>query len=165
MSRQEVAEAVNTWIWEHQRQRAYLDSRYIGKLERGESRWPASYVRAGLRGVFGVDDDAAIGLYVIYGSGRTTPEAVETVTSPASEPGPASTPITSPNDGADVTPTVHLGVAAGTAVVVTLDSGPTEPIRVVLTTMPDDHPELSPLPLTVGSGARVYSLADRRRRA
>ncbi|MFI0791595.1 hypothetical protein ACH4OY_02665 [Micromonospora rubida] len=164
MSRQEVAEAVNAWIWEHQRRRTYLDSRYVGKLERGESRWPVSHVRAGLRGVFGVDNDASIGLYVIYGSGRPA-EAGKTVPAPAWETEPAPTPITSPNDHAHVTPTVHLGVAAGKAVMVTLDSGPAGPVRVVLTTMPDDCSELSALPLTASGGARVYSLAARRRRA
>ena len=164
MSRQEVAEAVNAWIWEHQRRRTYLDSRYVGKLERGESRWPVAHVRAGLRGVFGVENDASIGLYVIYGSGRPA-EAVKTVPSLARKTEPASAPVTSLNNRADVTPTVHLSVAAGTAVKITLDSGSAGPVRVVLTTMPDDRSDLSALPLTAGSGARVYSLADRRRRA
>lgn len=106
MSRQEVAEAVNAWIWEHQRRRTYLDSRYIGKLERGESRWPVSHVRAGLRGVFGVDNDASIGLHVIYGSGRPA-EATRTVPAPARETEPTPRPHTSPHDHADVTPTIH----------------------------------------------------------
>ncbi|GIJ12610.1 hypothetical protein ACFFMR_29075 [Micromonospora andamanensis] len=164
MSRQEVAEAVSAWIWEHLRRRTYLDSRYIGKLERGESRWPVSHVRAGLRGVFGVDNDASIGLHVIYGSGRPT-EAVGDVPAPAWEREPEPTPLTSRNDRADVTPTVHLGVAAGTAVVVTVDSGPAGPVRVVLTAMPEDCSERPALPLAASGGARVYSLAYRRRQA
>ncbi|MGC4773436.1 hypothetical protein ACLQ25_31265 [Micromonospora sp. DT44] len=164
MSRQEVAEAVNAWIWEHQRRRTDLDSRYVGKLERGESRWPVSHVRAGLRGVFGVDSDASIGLYVIYGSGRPA-EAAKTMPAPACETQPPPTPLMSSIDQRDVTPTVHLGVAAGTAVVVTVDSGSAGPVRVVLTTVPEDRSELSALPLTASGGAQVYSLADRRRRA
>ncbi|MEO3776175.1 hypothetical protein ABGB16_04810 [Micromonospora sp. B11E3] len=164
MSRQEVAEAVNAWIWEHQRRRTCLDSRYVGKLERGESRWPGSHIRAGLRGVFGVDNDASIGLHVIYGSGRPA-EAAKTVPAPAWEREPEPTPLTSRIDHPDVTPTVHLGVAAGTAVMVTVDSGPAGPVRVVLTTVPNGRSELSALPLTASGGARVYSLAARRRRA
>ncbi|WP_433531012.1 hypothetical protein ACQPYA_02480 [Micromonospora sp. CA-263727] len=160
MSRQEVAEAVNAWIWEHQGRRTYLDSRYVGKLDRGESRWPVAHVRAGLRGVFDVDNDASIGLHVIYGSGRPT-ETVKAAPSLARRTEQAQE-ITSPNQRADATPTIHLGVAAGTTVRITLDSGSSGPVRVVLTTMPDDHLALPP---TVGSGARVYSLADRRRRA
>ncbi|MFG1954276.1 hypothetical protein [Micromonospora sp. NPDC048830] len=111
-----------------------------------------------------MDNDASIGLHVIYGSGRPA-EAAKTVPAPAWEREPEPTPLTSRNDHADVTPTVHLGVAAGTAVVITVDSGPDGPVRVVLTTMPEDCSELSALPLAASGGARVYSLADRRRRA
>ncbi|MFI6161610.1 hypothetical protein ACIA59_16890 [Micromonospora haikouensis] len=164
MSRQEVAEAVNAWIWKHQRRRTCLDSRYVGKLERGESRWPRSPIRAGLRGVFGVDNDAAIGLHVIYGSGRPA-EAAKTVPAPAWEREPEPKPLTSPNDLADVTPTVHLGVAAGTAVVVTVDSGHGGLVRVALTAIPEGFSDLSVPPLPASGGARVYSLAERRRRA
>ncbi|MFG1955596.1 hypothetical protein ACGFIZ_32065, partial [Micromonospora sp. NPDC048830] len=35
MSRQEVADAVNAWIWENQKRRTQIDGSYIGKLERG----------------------------------------------------------------------------------------------------------------------------------
>ncbi|WP_428962248.1 hypothetical protein [Micromonospora fluostatini] len=163
MSRQEVAEAVNAWVWEHQGRRVYLGSAYIGKLERGEHRWPVAHVRAGLRAVFGVDDDASIGLYVIYGLGRSV-EAAETVAPPAREAEPAPTPATSPAGDAEAIPTVHLGVAAGAAVVISLDSECPGPVRVLVTTVPGDISELSALPLTAGSGARVYSLADGRRR-
>ncbi|MEV6692596.1 hypothetical protein AB0M35_14105 [Micromonospora sp. NPDC051196] len=159
MSRQEVAEAVNAWIWEHQRRRTYLDSRYVGKLERGESRWPAAHIRAGLRAVFGVDNDASLGLYVIYGSGRPA-EAVQTVPSPARKAEAVPAPMTSLSDCTDVTPTVHL--AAGTAVMVTFDGEPAGPIRVVLTAMPDDRSDRSALLLTAGSGTRVYPHADQR---
>ncbi|RNL87703.1 hypothetical protein EFE23_26695 [Micromonospora solifontis] len=164
MSRQEVAEAVNAWIWEHQQQRTHLDGAYIGKLERGEVRWPLTHVRAGLRGVFGADDDASIGLYVVYGAGRPTDDG-QPVVRQASEAVPPPTPLARSNGVADAVPTVRLGVPAGAAVEITLDSGSAGPIRVVLTTMPDDSPdEAAPLP-SPGTGARVYSLPDRRRRA
>ncbi|WP_428963111.1 hypothetical protein [Micromonospora fluostatini] len=163
MSRQEVAEAVNAWIWEHQGRRVYLGGAYIGKLERGEHRWPVAHVRAGLRGVFGVTNDASIGLYVIYGLGRSV-EAAETVAPPVREAKPAPTPAPSPADEAEAIPTVHLGVAAGAAVVITLDSECRGPVRVLVTTVPGDGSEPSALPLTAGSGARVYSLVDGRGR-
>ncbi|MFI9531183.1 hypothetical protein [Micromonospora rosaria] len=141
-----------------------LGSAYIGKLERGEHRWPVAHVRAGLRGVFGVDDDASIGLYVIYGLGRSV-EAVTTVAPPVREAEPAPTPSASSNDDADGVPTtVRLDVAAGAAVVITVDGERAGPIRVLVTTVPDGSPGLSALPLTSADGARVYSLADGRRR-
>ena len=164
MSRQEVAEAVNAWIWEHQKRRTHLDGAYIGKLERGEVRWPLTHVRAGLRGVFGADDDASIGLYVLYGAGRPTDDA-QPVVPRASEAAPAPTPLTGPDEVADAVPTVCLGVPAGAAVAITLDSGSAGPIRVVLTTMSEDSPDVSALPQSTGAGARVYSLPVRRRRA
>lgn len=164
MSRQEVAEAVNAWIWEHQKRRTHLDGAYIGKLERGEVRWPLTHVRAGLRGVFGADNDASIGLYVVYGAGRPTDDA-QPVVPQASEAVPAPTPLTWSDGVANAVPTVRLDVPAGAAVAITLDSGSAGPIRVVLNTMPDDSPDVSaPLPSS-GTGARVYSLPVWRRRA
>ncbi len=41
MSRQELAEAVNSYLWTTYRRRVSLDGGYIGKLERGDHRWPA----------------------------------------------------------------------------------------------------------------------------
>ncbi|MFI9640888.1 hypothetical protein ACIG87_12610 [Micromonospora sp. NPDC051925] len=162
MSRQEVAEAVNAWIWENQQRCTHLDGKYVGKLERGEVRWPLAHVRAGLRGVFGVDSDASIGLYVIYGAGRPS-DAAGPVLPPASEAAP--TPTTLSDEVADPVPTVRLGVPAGAAVTITLGSGSAGPIRVVLTSTPDASPYVSALLPASGTGARVYSLDARRRRA
>lgn len=41
----------------------YVDSRWVGKLERGESRWPSEERRAALRLVLGVTTDIEIGLF------------------------------------------------------------------------------------------------------
>lgn len=65
LSRQELAEAVNAWIFTVHGRRTALDARAIGKLERGETRWPQVLVRAGLRAVLGVTTDAEIGLFRI----------------------------------------------------------------------------------------------------
>lgn len=164
MSRQEVAEAVNAWIWEHQQRCTHLDGKYVGKLERGEIRWPLTHVRAGLRGVFGADSDASIGLYVIYGAGRPS-DAARPVLPPASEAAPTPTAATLSDEVGDAVPTVRLGVPAGAAVTITLGSGSAGPIRVVLTSTPDASPDVSALLPASGTGARVYSLDARRRRA
>ncbi|MFJ8580040.1 hypothetical protein [Micromonospora sp. NPDC093277] len=67
MSRAELADNVNAALhrlYPHRNLTAhYVDHRWIGKLERGEHRWPNEERRAGLRHVLGVANDAAIGLY------------------------------------------------------------------------------------------------------
>lgn len=41
MSRQELAELVNTWIWDHRDKKdVLLTANYIAKLEHGVIRWP-----------------------------------------------------------------------------------------------------------------------------
>ena len=47
LSRQELAELVNAWVFEHTKDHRvieleanYLEANYIGKLEQGSIRWP-----------------------------------------------------------------------------------------------------------------------------
>src|SRR5215510_15764413 len=61
MSRRELAELVNRYVWDTFRQRTGLDENYVGKLERGVVRWPNELYRAGLRAVLGVGDDVDLG--------------------------------------------------------------------------------------------------------
>lgn len=63
MSRQELAEAVNAWQWEHEAARDHLDENDIGAYERGEYRWPRRRRRDGLRAVTGARTDAELGFY------------------------------------------------------------------------------------------------------
>jgi transcriptional regulator with XRE-family HTH domain len=63
MSRQELAEAVNAYVYATTGRRTHLDAGYIGKLERGKHRWPRADHRRGLRAVLGVATDAEVGLY------------------------------------------------------------------------------------------------------
>ncbi|MBM7086914.1 hypothetical protein [Micromonospora humidisoli] len=67
MSRSELADAVNATldaIYSGRDVTAhYVDFRWIGKLERGEHRWPSAARRAALRQVLGATTDADIGLY------------------------------------------------------------------------------------------------------
>lgn len=60
-SRAEVADAVNTWLWETTGKHQALDAHYLAKLERGVARWPNAAYRAGLRHVLGVAGDAELG--------------------------------------------------------------------------------------------------------
>ncbi|WP_433221470.1 hypothetical protein ACQP00_20720 [Dactylosporangium sp. CS-047395] len=67
MSRSEVADAVNTALEllfpGHDIRALYVDFRWIGKLERGEHRWPARERRAALRHVLHTRTDADLGLF------------------------------------------------------------------------------------------------------
>lgn len=63
MSRQELAEAVNAWQWDTYQVVDRLDEHDIGKLERGEIRWPRQQRRDAFRAVLGAKTDADIGFY------------------------------------------------------------------------------------------------------
>ena len=64
LSRQELADLVNrqlaAWGFRH----AVLDGTYVGKLERGEHRWPQAAYRSAFRAVLGVSDDAVLGFFI-----------------------------------------------------------------------------------------------------
>lgn len=81
MSRQELAEAVNAYLWERYRRRAALDGSYVGKLERGDHRWPHEVYREAFRALLKVSTDAAIGFHVsrrepTTATGRLVPTAI-----------------------------------------------------------------------------------------
>jgi len=68
MSRTELADAVNNALDQLYPGRDltahYVDSRWIGKLERGEHRWPSDERRAALRHALGTATDTQLGLYI-----------------------------------------------------------------------------------------------------
>lgn len=64
MSRQELADAVNEYLWRVHQLKATLDATYVGKLERGEHRWPQDLYREAFRVVIDVDTDAELGFYI-----------------------------------------------------------------------------------------------------
>jgi hypothetical protein len=64
LSRQELAELVNAWVYENTTPPRVIatDANYIGQLERGRIRWPQDRDRrAGFRAVLGVSTDAELG--------------------------------------------------------------------------------------------------------
>jgi hypothetical protein len=66
LSRQELAELINTWLWEHHHKRFELSANYIGQLERGKIRWPGKLYREAFRAIFNVSTDSALGFVNAY---------------------------------------------------------------------------------------------------
>ena len=106
MSRQELAEAANAWVYEQTGRVCRMDSTYIGKLERGETRWPWEHHRAGLRAVLGAATDSAIGLWITYNPGgptgggpETEPAPVPSLPEPEPEPEPDRSGVATAEQG------------------------------------------------------------------
>lgn len=64
LSRQELAELVNQWVFDHDGKRVELDENYIGKLERGVIRWPNTRYRQALRAILRATTDGQLGFYI-----------------------------------------------------------------------------------------------------
>jgi len=63
LSRQELAEQINAYVWDHYQKRTELDGNYLGKLERGVVRWPGKMYREALREILKVSTDAQLGFH------------------------------------------------------------------------------------------------------
>lgn len=61
MSRSELAEAVNAWLWQNTERRYVLDGHHVAKYERGVVRYPIAPYRAALRAVLLVRTDVELG--------------------------------------------------------------------------------------------------------
>lgn len=64
MSRQELAEQVNAHLSKTYKLDLHLDENGIGKLERGENRWPREKRREAFRAVLHAATDAELGFYI-----------------------------------------------------------------------------------------------------
>lgn len=61
LSREELADLVNRQVFATTRRVIDLSANYVGKLERGQIRWPQADYRSGLRAVLGVATDTELG--------------------------------------------------------------------------------------------------------
>jgi transcriptional regulator with XRE-family HTH domain len=81
MSRAELADAVNValdHLYPGRRAAAhYVDHLWVGKLERGEHRWPSAERRAALRRVFNAATDDALGLGRAHRATQPPPERID----------------------------------------------------------------------------------------
>jgi hypothetical protein len=80
MPRQELAEAVNACLaakGERARREAALDANHVGKLERGEHRWPNDLRREAFRHILDAATDAELGFHIIRGLSSPTAHAAQ----------------------------------------------------------------------------------------
>jgi hypothetical protein len=61
LSRQELADLVNAWVWEHHNKTVFATANYIGKLEIGLIRWPDQARREAFRAILSVPKDSDLG--------------------------------------------------------------------------------------------------------
>ena len=62
LTRQELAELVNTYIWDHHKNKIVeASANYICQIELGSIRWPGKLYREAFRAIFGVSTDSALG--------------------------------------------------------------------------------------------------------
>lgn len=87
MSRQELADRVNAYLFERTGRLHELDDNYVGKLERGIIRWPQASYREALRAVLGAGTDGQLG-FVNTRRLATAPLRLAHPAQPA-QPGPA----------------------------------------------------------------------------
>jgi hypothetical protein len=66
MSRQELADAVNSYLRHEHGVHAGLDQDDIGRIERGYTRWPASRRRLGFREVLGASTEDELGFHPLH---------------------------------------------------------------------------------------------------
>jgi hypothetical protein len=75
MSRQELADAVNAYLWHTYKATSNWDETDIGRLERGETRWPGKQRREAFRAVLQAQTDSEIGFYIDRTSAATSQAA------------------------------------------------------------------------------------------
>jgi hypothetical protein len=88
MSRQELADRVNAYLFDRTGRLHELDDNYIGKLERGIIRWPQASYREALRAVLGAGSDGQLGF---VNTRRLATVPVVRLAEPAHPPHPPAT--------------------------------------------------------------------------
>jgi hypothetical protein len=63
MSRQELADAVNSYLWDQYEIKETIDATYVGHLEQGRYRWPGRLRREAFRHVLGATSSTDLGFY------------------------------------------------------------------------------------------------------
>lgn len=73
MSRQELADAINSYLWHTYQEKQDLTENDIGKLERGVTRWPGKRRREAFRVILRAATDDELGFYIVRGLNSSRP--------------------------------------------------------------------------------------------
>ncbi|WP_432839037.1 hypothetical protein [Dactylosporangium sp. CA-092794] len=170
LSRQELADALNAWVYTQHGRDIGLTERSIGKLERGDTRWPSVLVRDALRAVLGVASDAELGLFRIRDYMAPLPAGDATGAQPSQAGQPAAPGLVQVGpDGAvfdvdgrqarDGWPAVQVVVAAGAMASITVADGGTGGPLIRLLVSGTDALTGHAAEVDGPDGGRVYSMA------
>src|SRR6266498_2300309 len=151
MSRAELAEAVNKYLW-HTTKKVYnaLDARAIGRYERGQIQWPTAVYRTAFRAVLGGQTDSDLGFYPIVREGSTARVPIDTSSKPSPEEiqhtecVPSNAPLTVPASPLNMAeqheeherPNVTASLTTG---VVRVTHGMQESVRLIDEVLTLDH--------------------------
>jgi hypothetical protein len=166
MSRQELAEAVNAYLYAETGQVYGVDANHIGKFERGVIRWPAAPVRTGLRAVLGADFDRDIGFHSMRQPPLATPPAALSelpLPEPASTAQSASRTAIASSALAAAIPPMVIALPAAAVLTVTTDRSGT--VRITIETSPPDVTALDEPAKAHANGAQFVMFQRPRRPA
>ncbi len=161
MSRQELADRVNVYLYGSSRQEiaSGVDAKYIGKLERGVYRWPNELYRQAFRHVLKVSTDGEIGFYVA----RPQRKQLVMVSSPGIDGGYSSNIMSMSNaemmnapDGTDWPMWFAMKLAHAISIIHNLTGEHTETLQTLL------HQEILMFDASAPSGARFVFDTSRR---
>lgn len=110
MSRRELADAVNAYLWRVHQHKVTLDATYVGKLERGVHRWPQDLYREAFCAVLDAPSEAALGFFVIRPMSSAAPAPGASTDNPNNET--VGQPMPAPVGPQDEPPGDHLACAA-----------------------------------------------------
>ncbi|MFE7503889.1 hypothetical protein [Promicromonospora sp. NPDC057488] len=93
MTRAELVAAVNQYVWKTTSKECHLDVDTLRRYEKGQSRWPGSTYREGLRAVLGVESDAELGFFPTRRGKSATPRISLGSAGDPSTPGDLADPV------------------------------------------------------------------------
>lgn len=162
MSRGELAEAVNAYLWDATGEHYELDAHAVARYERGAVRWPGAQYRSALRQVLGADADSELGFWPKQ-SNASVPD--HSRSEQALHKGPwGRDRITAVADnviGDDLGSTRRQALAAAAAVLA--GSALTEPLQQWLTPLTESAPTARGSALSMAEAEAWEQIAERMR--
>ena len=165
MSRQELAEAINSYLYTETGQVYRIDANHVGKFEQGVIRWPTASVRTALRAILGARTDRDLGFHSTRQPPvAATPPALPEPPQPTSARiAPIVTRTAASSTGlVGVTPPMVIALpSTAVSLMITTDASGT--LQIVIETAPPDVTTFSEPTNRQSGEARVVSIQRPRR--